>query len=193
MGVIITAGGASRRMGQDKRTLELGGTTLLLRAISTALTCSKAVVVVTDQVLPDLPAGVSQVHDIWPGAGPLGAVATGLESLPEGVHAVFACDMPYVTATVLTVLMELCDEKDAAVPIIDGRMEPLCAAYHSRSLPALRAEIESGERALHRALLKLEVRTVSELEIGRVDPLLRCLININTPDDYNIAKKGHET
>ena len=70
MGVVVLAGGASKRMGQDKRLLEVGGTTLLLRAVSTALAASSDLVVVTDHHLPSLPDGVDQVYDVWPGAGP---------------------------------------------------------------------------------------------------------------------------
>jgi len=66
----ILAGGKSSRMGVDKAFLEVGGRTLLARALELAETVAQQVRVVGDKT-KFAPFGIV-VDDIYPERGPLG-------------------------------------------------------------------------------------------------------------------------
>jgi molybdenum cofactor guanylyltransferase len=171
-------------MGRDKALLPHGETTLLAHVAGLVTReCGSAIVVAAapDQY-PGL--GAQVVGDLFPGAGPLGGIVTGLAAAGEGCHAVVACDMPYVLPELLRLLLECVAGHDAAIPMAAGRAEPLCAAYNAHCARALRASLEGGCRAVHAALRGLDVRWLGEDEIRVVDPLMVSLTNVNTPQDY---------
>ncbi|MCX6380712.1 MAG: molybdenum cofactor guanylyltransferase [Armatimonadetes bacterium] len=184
MGVIVLAGGRSERMGQDKALLTRGGRTLLEQTLLTVSEISSEIIVVADRA-DRYPLAIGRgIADRFPGAGPLGGVITGLELLGEGNHLVTACDMPSLQTSVLRYLLSCANEEaDCVVPLVGGRLEPLCAVYQQSALVPLRAYFEEGERALHRSLRRLRLRTVPEEELRAFDPELRCFRNLNTPEE----------
>jgi molybdopterin-guanine dinucleotide biosynthesis protein A len=184
MGGIVLAGGRSRRMGMDKSLLTHEGVTLAehtARVLSDV--AGQTVVVVDDPEKLRLPSRFEVVSDSYPGAGPLGGLLTGLRRLPEGAHLVVACDMPYLVPELLRRLLERCQGFEAAVPLVDGRLQPLCAAYHSAVEPALAEAFAEGVRAPHAALPRSRCRVIEEWELRQVDPRLDSFINWNTPED----------
>lgn len=86
---IILTGGASRRMGEDKASLRLGGRTLLDRVLD-ALTASPEspidpiVVVGPATAITDPPRNLIAVTEAHPRGGPAHALATGLAHIPGG-------------------------------------------------------------------------------------------------------------
>ncbi len=184
MGVIVLAGGKSERMGRDKALLTRGGVTLLEHTLQTVSEISREIIVVADRADRYPLATGRGVADRFPGAGPLGGVITGLELLGEGAHLAVACDMPSLQLPVLRYLLSLTDDAtDCVVPLVGGRLEPLCAVYRSSALTPLRDCFEEGERALHRALRRLRLRSVDEAALRALDPGLRCFRNLNTPEE----------
>jgi molybdopterin-guanine dinucleotide biosynthesis protein A len=108
LAAIVLAGGASRRMGRDKATLEISGRTFVERAVTTLLTrCSPVFVVAAPgQPLPALDAEV--LRDDVRGVGPLLATARGLRAAAEaGMEHAFVCavDMPYLTVDLIDELV----------------------------------------------------------------------------------------
>lgn len=192
---IILAGGQAKRMGRNKANLPFGESTLLLHTAQTLAQVSAPVVVVADRRdRYSLPEELMILEDACPNAGPLGAIITALAALPEGYHLVTACDMPRLKAETLRLLLQEAQGYDAAAPEIAGRMEPLCAVYHTRCLPLLKGRFDSGERALHRALRTVNLRRVEADRLRSADSDLSSLININTPEEYRslIRAEHHE-
>ncbi len=185
MGVIVLAGGKSERMGTDKALLQLRGQTLLERTLLALSPLSEEVLVVSERA-DKYPLILGRgVADRFPGAGPLGGIVTGLEILGEGNHLAVACDMPSLQLPVLRYLLSLANaEVDGVVPMIEGRLEPLCAVYRDTALIPLRQCFEEGERALHRAVRRqLRLRIVTEAELRTLDPTFTCFHNLNTPQE----------
>lgn len=145
-------------MGRDKALLDVGGR-VLARVAADALTEAGASEVYA--VGGDLPAlaaaGLDGVADPRQGEGPLGGLVTALEVARSDVVVVLACDLPRVTGqAVSAVLAGLGDDADVAIPLVDGRLQPLLAAW--RRPPALAALVpafDSGERAIWRAMATL--------------------------------------
>ena len=181
---LILAGGGSRRMGQDKALLLHEGRTFLERMIAVMLTLTPNVLVIADR--PDkyaLTAGRIAV-DLYPDAGPVGGIVTGLGAAGPGLHYVVACDMPVINADVLRLLrQEIGPDDDAATPYLDDKPEPLYAVYRDTAAPKLRAYLTSGRRSARGALNALNVHHVGADAINRVDPGAASFANINTPSE----------
>src|SRR5271170_8361327 len=97
IGGFILAGGESSRMGRDKALLELNGVVLIVRAADLVESVTGACAVVGDSVrLEGLSLRV--IADDFPGAGPLGGIATALRTSNAGWNLIVACDLPYLTA-----------------------------------------------------------------------------------------------
>ncbi|MBM3973550.1 MAG: molybdenum cofactor guanylyltransferase [Planctomycetes bacterium] len=199
LGAIILAGGRSARMGRPKEALPFAGAPLLTR-IATALApaCEPVVVVARDarQPLPPLPAAVLRTHDDAPGRGPLAGVAAGLRRLAAhgfaSVDAAFvvACDHPFVDAAFARGLAERLGDAEAAMPDVDGRVEPLCAVYRLRCLPRIDALLAAGD-AGPSALADAAAR-VPAAALRVFDPELRALCDVDTAADYEAARRQEQ-
>lgn len=123
--------------------------------------------------------GLTVVADDHPGLGPLGGVLTGLRTAAQELLVVLACDLPRIDGVAVRALVrELAGRTsaDAAVPVLDGRLQVHAAAFRRTARPALAAAFESGERSLTRALATLDIVRVEHL-----DPL--ALADVDSPED----------
>jgi molybdenum cofactor guanylyltransferase len=182
-GAVLT-GGASRRMGRTKALIEFDGTPMAAH-VAAALDdvgCSPVVLMGGDaDELAVL--GRVVVADPHPGEGPLGAIVAMLERFADDPDIervlIVACDLPMLTVDDLDQLIRAGGahpEVDVAVAS-SGRHEPACALWLVSAAPRLRAIFDAGERAVHRALGRIDHVTVT-LPI-------ESLRNINTPDDLD--------
>jgi molybdopterin-guanine dinucleotide biosynthesis protein A len=192
VGAVVLCGGEGRRMGRPKADLPFGDESLLARVVRLASAAASPVVVVAaaGQALAGLPDSTIIARDSAPGRGPLQGLADGLAALPRGVELAYATavDAPFLEAAWIERLAAEIDGHDLALPRTGGRRHPLSALY--RVTPAL---------AAIRGLLARDVLRVSRLEgamrtlvvdaesLRDVDPGLRTLRNLNTPEDYNRA------
>ncbi len=176
--LLVLAGGESRRMGRAKAWLEVGETTLV-RWMADRLAPAFAEVVVSF-------AEPEQVHELLPhrlvfdrkrSAGPLAGLEAGLSAARNDITFAVACDMPYVTRELAEMAVAASAGCDAAIPKIDGRPEPACAAYRRSALPAITAALDAGR---YRAADLAEQLDVAWLE-GLDPDLFRSL---NAPEDY---------
>jgi molybdopterin-guanine dinucleotide biosynthesis protein A len=168
-GLLLT-GGTSRRLGQDKSVVVIGGQRLCDRAMATLSQVSSPVV----EVGPgrtSLPA----VREDPPGDGPLAAVAAGAAALPSGWGAiVLAVDMPSVTAGFLRKIA-LHPGSGCVVPVAGGFRQPLCARYSAEALALSAGLVADGHRSMRALLDRVEVIEVP------ADPDL--FTDIDTPED----------
>jgi molybdenum cofactor guanylyltransferase len=176
--LLVLAGGDSRRMGRTKAWLEVGETTLLRWLVERLRPAFSDVVVSfaePEQVQEHLPYRL--VFDRKRSAGPLAGLEAGLRSARNEVTFVVACDMPYVTRELAEMAVAASSGCDAAIPRIDGRPEPACAAYRQSAILAITAALDAGR---HRAADLAEQLDVAWLE-GLDPDLFRSL---NSPEDY---------
>jgi molybdopterin-guanine dinucleotide biosynthesis protein A len=184
---LILAGGDSRRMGQDKAGLVLDGRTLLEHVTAAMREVFPKVIVSVRQ----LRAGVDapQVCDEVEASGPLAGLIAGLTQVDTPWVFAVACDMPFITPAVVKGLAALRATHRAVVPVVDGHPQPLAAFYAAAALPLMRANLAAGERSLRRLLEKLDVCYVNEKELRAFDPALRSFFDLDTPQDFQAAKK----
>jgi len=176
--LLVLAGGSSRRMGRPKPWLEVGHT-ILLRWVADRLAPEFEEVIVAfaepEQLEQPIPYRV--VFDRKLSAGPMAGIEAGLAAARLDPVFAIACDMPFVTREVAAMAVAAARMCDAAVPRIDGRPEPVCAAYRRSALPVITASLDAGNRRAADVLAGLEVTWLEDVSSAVVRSL-------NTPDDY---------
>ena len=186
------AGGKSRRMGRDKRFLELEGRTLLERTLSVLETLFSEVIVVVAEPAPQL-SGLRHrvVTDLIPNCAALGGLYTGLSC--AGQPRVFAagCDMPFLDPTVIKWMISLDQHSDVVMAQLTSGLQPMHTIYSKACLPHLErmamAHNLKVQELCHAS--DLSVRLVSEDEIRGIDPQFLSFLNVNTPADLEFASK----
>jgi molybdopterin-guanine dinucleotide biosynthesis protein A len=185
----ILAGGESARMGRDKALLELGGEALIVRTARLVESAAGSATVIGDSAAYRA-LGLRTIGDDWPGAGPLGGMATALRASSAGWSLVVACDLPYLTKLWLdyTIGRAFASRADAVVPMGALGAEPLCAIYHERAEGAIRAALALGTRKVTEALKNLSVETIEPAEWKAFDSEGLLFKNMNAPEDYEEAR-----
>ncbi|MGH2404166.1 MAG: molybdenum cofactor guanylyltransferase [bacterium] len=186
---IVLAGGQSRRMGRDKARLPFGGTSLVAWVAGRIGPACAEVIVVGRDAEDCAGCGARVIGDRWPGWGPLGGLATGLDAITTPYAAVVGCDLPFVEPDLVAALSGLAPDWDAVVPQVGGRPQPLCAIYRRTVGREAEAVLRRGGRSLHDLLGAADLRVcyVPEGILRKWDPALRSFDNINTPEDYERA------
>lgn len=179
--IVLTGGTAVRMDGADKASIELGGVTLLERALA-ATTTAVEVVVVGEQVPTSRP--VTWTREQPNGGGPAAGLLAGLDRFlrrPDLV-AVLAVDMPRVTPgtfarleAALAADVRLSTDPAVAPPPAspapydgallvdgDGRRQPLCAVYRTDALDRARPRDPETQHGLsmHQLISGLRLQEV---------------------------------
>jgi molybdopterin-guanine dinucleotide biosynthesis protein A len=191
-GFILT-GGQSLRMGADKALLELAGRPLVLHMVE------KLRPLVREVTLVGAPErynhlGLPVLPDCEAGRGPVAGIVTALRSAQRDWNLVLACDLPFVPPTLLE--LELSEaatgQCDAVVPHTEPGpkgWQPLCAAYHRRCLPAFERVLSSDHPKVSHAYQSFRVRALTTEVLAQVAFTPRMLKNVNSPDDYEEARR----
>lgn len=187
--IIILAGGRSQRLGMDKALLEINGEWLLLRLLNTLRPLGDDLLVVTNNTkrLEELPARL--VSDVYPNAGPLGGIYSGLLAMRYAHGLVVGCDMPLLNLELLRYMILLSTDFDIVIPHLSGNVEPLHAVYGKSCLPAIAKALERGERRVVSFFHQLRIRYVEQEEIDIFDPQHLSFFNINTLEDLEFARQ----
>jgi molybdopterin-guanine dinucleotide biosynthesis protein A len=120
-----------------------------------------------------------------PGRGPLGGIYTALKISTTDWNVVVACDMPGISAPVLTSLLDRAARTRArCVTAVGngGEPEPLCAVYHRDCLPVLASALRDKRLKMKDLVKELDV------EAQVVEP--GTLANVNTPTEWKEFEEG---
>jgi molybdenum cofactor guanylyltransferase len=177
---VVLAGGAGRRMGGAKATVELGGRPLLLYPLDALGEVLKEVAVVCkeDTLLPALPPSVAIWCEADPRRHPLVGVVAALRTAAGRPVVVCAGDMPLVTADAIRALVAA-PAAAAVVTSAGGRLQPLLARYSPDALALLEA-MDPDEPATG------VVERLGPLVVELADE--RIAFNVNAPEDLLLAE-----
>ena len=187
---VLLAGGKSRRMGEDKKSLVVGEQTLLERGLGVLRSIFQEVLVVIAQDSPPLDVDARVVNDLVSDCGSLGGVYTGLMRATTPFIFVVACDMPFLDRAVITQFTNRKTAADIVMARLAGRLHPMHALYGKGSLPPMGEMIQSRrlkiqELVSHRSLL---VHYITETDLLSIDPSWHSFQNVNTPADLHAAR-----
>jgi len=188
----ILAGGASRRMGQDKAFLEWEGRPLIGGIVERLRPVVDEVIVVADDTARYASFGDRRVADVYRGVGTLGGIHAGLKAASHDLALIVGCDMPFLKREVLDWFVAAADgdgggAADLVILKHAAGVEPLHAVYRKSCLPAIEATIRSGERCAYAFYDRIRVRYVAPAEIAALDPELDSFRNVNTPGQWRRA------
>lgn len=125
---VILAGGQSRRMGQNKALLSLGGQSFLERIAGVLAPLVQEVVVVDNGALAEHWAGTLW-GDNYPHQGPVAGIETALSQLSTSHTLVVGCDFPLLEAAPLTYLLQQSQPHQSTIFSLAGRWQPLVGVY----------------------------------------------------------------
>jgi molybdopterin-guanine dinucleotide biosynthesis protein A len=185
VGVILAGGRAERLGGQPKGLLRVGGRRIIDCQLEALRAVFPHVFLVANDPAPWTDLGLLIVPDRVPAAGPLAGLDAALAALAldEPAAVCVAGDMPFLTPAILTLLRDHAPEAAAVVPRVAGRPDPLCARYHRRCAGEIARALAEGRFKTAALLDHLEVSYLDEPALRALDPTLRFLTNVNTPED----------
>ena len=189
-------------MGADKATVEFDGHPLIEHAIGVLRKAGLPVLIAGDR--PDLKNFAPIVNDLDTSRGPLGGICGVLEvtSVPWAVFV--SVDLPLLPWALIGVMQEIAQVTGHAVvlPSVNGFAQTFPAVLNRATLPALKAELETGRGGCFSAfrtaaeLLGQQVHIVPTEELVQAGqlthpdglPVSRWFFNINSAADLERAR-----
>lgn len=184
----MLAGGKSSRMGFNKAFIEFGGKRLIEATVDRLKALFPEVLIIAND--PPLYAylGVKVVSDLIPDSGSLGGIYTGLSAASHPACFFVACDMPFLNAELIKLLIREAEGWDAVVPRVRGELQPLHAVYAKSCLPLIRESIDASVLKIARFFPRAKVKIIEEPALRAVDPYLFGFMNVNTPLELEQAE-----
>lgn len=199
---IVLAGGRSSRFGSPKLAAELGGATLLERAIRAAASVADEIIV-AGAPSPGFagengaPIPARSVADEEQFAGPLAGLAGALRSSTTGLAIVVGGDMPGLIPAVLETMLErlATDAGADAVLLATPGAEPAPRQVLPLALDiavasdAAQAAVEAGDRSLVRLLGRIRSVEIPAAEWLALDPTGQTLLDVDRPADLERIRR----
>lgn len=184
---IILAGGQNRRMeGRNKAFLPVGGRAIIDRQFRLLEELFEEVVLVSNHPLEFASWDCLIVSDILPVRGSLIGVHAGLFYARSDRAFVVACDMPFLQADLIRLLIEESGPQwDVVVPVTTEGYQPLFALYTKRCLKIIEGQVQEGAMKISRFYSRVKVKKIPEPRLREVDPDLISFFNINTDEDWH--------
>ena len=180
----ILAGGRGERLGGvAKGLLVVEGEPVLARVLALGPRFGDVLLVANDAA-PYVRFGLRAVADVLPGRGAPGGVQAALAGARTAWVLAVACDMPFITAAAVAVLLEArAPGVDAVAFQVGGRVEPLLALYRQTLAGPWGEALRDAEPSLRALLARSSARLLPEDALRAVDPGLRAVVSVNTPED----------
>jgi len=178
-GLVLT-GGKSIRMGTDKTVLNYHGIPQK-KYIKNLLENQLAEVFYSVQNKSD---NDNEIHDVFLNLGPFGGICSAFQKNPNTAWFVLASDLPFVNAELIELILKHRNSSKVATAIKGKNKdfpEPLITIYEPRAYAKLLQYLAQGYSCPRKMLINADVEVI---EVD--DNLIR---NINTPEEFNEAKK----
>ena len=190
--VVIQAGGASSRMGEDKALKIFLGKPLIQRVIERMIPIADEIIVTTNRPAEYAFLNLRLVPDLKPGRGALGGLYTAIASAAHPLVAVVACDMPFASQMFFEGARKLTvkEEADVVIAKTNEGYEPLHALYRRETCrPAIESAIDADQWTVIAWFPQVKVRVLTPDEIKLLDPSGLCFWNLNTPEEFTEAER----
>lgn len=177
---VVLAGGRARRLGgADKALIEIAGHTLLDRVLGALNDVGRIVVVGPRRFTP---SDIVWVKEHPPGAGPVHALAAGLQHVAAELVVVVGVDLPFVSHDAIRRLADAARGRDGALVIdADGRDQMMLGVYRTDVLRARSAELRKTSGASMKELIE-------GLDLERVEDAVSSF-DCDTADDVRAARE----
>ena len=190
-GVIILAGGDSKRLGQPKALLDFNGKSLIELMIKNLGGYFDEVLLVTDrrELYQNLSVQITGDLFLHQDKSPLRGIHAGLKYSSLPYQFVAACDMPFINMELVNYMAQFIFDYEAVIPYIGGHFQPLHSFYHQSIVGVIEKQLQEGNYKITDFYQMIKHRKICEDEISCFDPDYFTFININTAEDYRAALK----
>ena len=181
-------------MGRAKGLLPFAGKPLVVHLAQLVEGASEAPIIIgPENVYGGF--GFRTIGDDKENLGPLGGIATALRVATREWNLIVGCDLPFLTREWLEFLISraMTSAADVVIPVNKRGYEPLCAMYRKRGRGTIAGALERGVRKVTDGLAELTLAPIEPAEWKAFDPQGRLFKNINTPGDYEQARREAST
>ena len=205
----ILVGGASSRFGKDKAFVEFNGKTMIerMKALLVGICIPEIYLVGDPGKYAALALEVACIPDKWPGEGPLGGILTavihtqtrrrarmaciGGESSKPKHNFILSCDMPFLNREWMEefFLRSMGSRAHVIVPRSENGLEPMCACWRTSARSVTEEQFNRGVRKVTEVFKHLKTEVLDESIWKRFDSKNRLFWNMNTPADYDEARR----
>jgi len=204
----ILVGGTSSRFGKDKALVEFNRSTMIERMWMLLMEIGMPEIYLVGAPQKYSTLRVPCIADKWPGEGPLGGILTALVHsktrrkgrvtcagiaavMKPQLNFILSCDMPFLSREWMRELLvrSLTSTAQVIVPRSENGLEPMCACWRTAALPTIEKQFAQGVRKVTEAMKQLPMEVLDEAVWKRFDKDNRLFWNMNTPADYEEARR----
>lgn len=194
-GIILT-GGKSSRMQTNKALLKLGDKTVIeIIASKLKIIFNDILISVSDYKEYDF-LNLPQVKDVFNGKGPLAGIHSALKYSSTEKNFIISCDMPLISAELITYLININSDKSILLPKANGKIQQLCGIYSKSVIDEIENIFKLSEKDKNIKGSVYELLERATNEIIAVDDLnfysKNIFLNMNSPEDYELIKDIYE-
>ena len=194
LGILVLAGGDSKRLGMKKAFLEINGKPMIQHVVEKVSKLSGEIVISCrssrEKLVRMFPKAIV-VADKNRKKGALTGLVSALPEINSEYTALVSCDSPKVEPKVIRYLFEIAKTHGGAVPRWpNGYVEPLQAVYKTEELRRAVDELWAvGSMKLLYVIKKIpDIVYVPTKKLRKIDPKLESFINLNSPADIKFLK-----
>lgn len=184
---VILSGGKNTRMNyKTKAFLEFRGNTFIERTLDAISDYEQKIISCNDvEKYKEFEDMALLVLDKFKEIGPIGGIYSSLKESEFQYSLVIASDMPFLNKEVLNYLGNYEFYNDALIPIVDGKIQPLCGIYKKDILSVIEKMINKKDYRLKNLLLNIDTKYINISDKDNFS-------NINTVEEYEklIRKDG---
>ena len=157
---IVLAGGKSTRMKSEKGLVDFKGKNLIEYVLDSISCVSDKIIIITQNLAYET-FGFPCIPDFYNDKGAIGGIYTGLTSSSTQKNLVLGCDMPFMSATILNMLIKNINDEDVLLTEHLGKPEPLCSIYDKNCITYIKSMIEQNQLKVTSAIAGLKSRLIS--------------------------------
>ena len=200
---IILSGGKSTRMGENKSLLKIGNKSIIESVRDLMQSLFPNVILITNNPEEYQFLGLKIFEDIFFSMGPLAGIHSGLTYSSTAKNFVISCDIPLMTAQMISYLVSYKTDKLITIAKADGFIQQLCGVYDKECIPyaleILSDKInfdEKNPKQKKRGCKVLGLINVVGAEIinAEIVPFYKknIFFNMNKKEDFNFIKNSLE-
>ena len=190
---VVLAGGQSKRFGQDKSQVQLGGKILIDYILLEILDQFNEILIISNNDIKFLNSKkITKIEDYKKDLGPLGGVLTAMKWIKKNNRdykwiSTFPSDTPFFKKKYLSNFIKNIDDKKSKLFFIksNDKRHNIFGLWSTELLDRLENDVTNkGERKVEIWANKVGVKTIN-MEFKNNDPFF----NINTKEDLKKAKE----
>ena len=194
---IILCGGMSRRMGEDKGSMEIDGKPMIIHVLESLNSqIDEAIIVLNDseriakymsliQEYSNFDFNIKFVEDEIKNKGPLSGIMTGLKTILSDYALVLPCDSPFISSNFIVFMFDTLNKLLESNSDIEG-----IVPYHSSEINSSKAIVLRNSEPLH-SIYKRETYSIIKNLLNSDEKQVKSFISIINSYFIPVDKKDN--